>query len=106
MLSGIRTVLAFGGEKIEVERYKKHLQPAQKIVEKKGAYASIGDASMRLLYLSSFAMSLWFGVKWVLEDRDKVDRTYTISAFMTVFHSDSIKIPNAVNQNRIKIELI
>ena len=84
VLSGIRTVFAFGGEKIEVERYRKHLQPAQKIAEKKGIFSCIGDASMRLLYFGSCALSFWFGVEWVLDDRDKDEKIYTTSVLITV----------------------
>lgn len=84
VLSGIRTVFAFGGEKIEVERYKKHLQPAEKMIERKGIFASVEDASMRLLYFISCALSFWFGVQWVLADRDKDNKAYTIPVLITV----------------------
>lgn len=77
-------MFAFGGEKNEVERYKKHLQPAEKMIERKGIFASIEDASMRLLYFISCALSFWFGVQWVLADRDKNDKTYTVSVLITV----------------------
>lgn len=84
VLSSIKTVFAFGGEKIEVERYKKHLHSAEKIVVKRGLFSCIEDASMRLLYFSSCAVSLWFGVQWVLDDRDKTDKIYTTLTLMTV----------------------
>lgn len=86
VLSGVRTVFAFGGEKIEVERYKKHLQPAIKIGIKKGIFACIDDAFVRLLYFASCAVSFWFGAQWVLEDRDKDinDKTYTTATLITV----------------------
>lgn len=84
VLSGIRTVFAFGGEKLEVDRYKKHLVPAVKAAENKGLFACIGDATTRLLYFASCALSFWFGVQWVLEDRDKEDKTYTTATLITV----------------------
>lgn len=84
VLSSIRTVFAFGGEKIEVDRYKKHLLPAEKIVEEKSFCACIEDASMRFLYFFSCALSFWFGVRWVLDDRDKIDKIYTTSVLITV----------------------
>lgn len=84
MLSGIRTVFAFGGEKIEVDRYRKQLQPAVRLIERKGFFASIEDASMRLLYFISCALSFWFGVQWVLADRDKTTKAYTIPVLITV----------------------
>lgn len=84
MLSGIRTVFAFGGEKVEIDRYKKYLQPAEKLIKRKGVLASVEDASMRLLYFISCALSFWFGVQWVLADRDKENKTYTIPVLITV----------------------
>lgn len=84
VLSSIKTVFAFGGEKLEVERYQKQLQSAEKIVVKRGLFACFEDASMRLLYFSSCAVSMWFGVEWVLDDRDKTDKVYTTLTLMTV----------------------
>lgn len=84
VLSCIRTVFAFGGEKLEVERYEKHLQPAIKMAEKKGLFSCIDDAITRLLYFSSCALSLWFGVRWMLEDRNMVDKTHKSATLVTV----------------------
>lgn len=84
VFSGIRTVFAFGGEKHEVERYKKHLLPAEKIDKEKGIFACIEDASLLLLHFFSCALSFWFGVQWVLDDRDKAEKAYTTSVFITV----------------------
>lgn len=84
VLSGIRTVFAFGGEKLEVERYRKHLLPAQNAAKKKGLYACIGDAVTRFLYFTSCAVSFFFGVQWVLNDRDKIDKTYTTAVLIIV----------------------
>lgn len=84
VLSGFRTVFAFGGEKLEVERYKKHLQPAISAAQQRGTFASISDATTRFLYFASCALSFWFGVQWVLDDRDKDDKTYTTVTLITV----------------------
>lgn len=84
VMSGIRTVFAFGGEKLEVERYKRHLLPAENAAKKKGLFACLGDAITRLLYFTSCAVSLWFGVQWVLNDRDKSDKTYTTAVLIIV----------------------
>lgn len=84
VLGGIRTVFSFGSEKVEVERYKKHLLPAEKAAEKKGIYACIGDAVTRLLYFTTCSISFWFGVQWVLQDREKENKIYTAAVLMTV----------------------
>lgn len=83
VLSGIRTVFAFGGERIEVERYKKLLLPAENAARKKGAFAAAGDAVTRLLYFTSCAIASWVGTEWVMDDRDKEYKTYT-TAVLTI----------------------
>lgn len=84
VLSGIRTVIAFAGEKLEVERYRKRLLPAQKAATKKGLYSCIGDAVTRFLYFSTCAISFWFGVQWVLKDRGNEHKTYTAAVLIAV----------------------
>lgn len=84
VLGGVRTVFAFGGEHLEVQRYKKRLEPAEKIAERKGIFGCIDDAAIRFIYFCSLAISFWFGVQWVLEDRDKTDKTYTTISLITV----------------------
>lgn len=77
VLSGIRTVFAFGGEKVEIERYNKRLINAKKAVKLKGLLAGIGDGIMRFLFFGSNALAFWYGVQLVLDDRNKVDKEYS-----------------------------
>lgn len=84
VLSGIRTVFAFGGEKIEIHRYSELLEPTKKATKQKGISSSIADGITRILFFGCCAISFWFGVRWVLEDRDKVHRAYTPSALIVV----------------------
>lgn len=86
VLSGIRTVFAFGGEKAEVERYDQRLVNAKRAVRMKGLLAGIGDGIMRFLFFGSNALAFWYGVKLVLEDRDKadIDKEYTPAVLMIV----------------------
>lgn len=83
-LSGVRTVFAFGGEKVEVDRYTKLLQPAKEAAKRKGFYSSINDGVTRFLFFVSCALSFWFGVQWVLRDRDNVDKEYTPATLLIV----------------------
>lgn len=83
-MSGIRTVFAFGGEKIETERYSKLLTPVIRAARRKGMFSSVADGTIRFLYFASCALSFWFGVRWVLEDRDKTHKTYTPAVLIIV----------------------
>lgn len=84
VLSGIRTVFAFGGEKVEIERYNKRLINAKRAVRLKGLLAGIGDGIMRFLFFGSNALAFWYGVQLVLDDRDKIDKEYTPAVLMIV----------------------
>lgn len=84
VLSSIRTVFAFGGEKIEIERYNKRLINAKKAVKLKGLLAGIGDGTMRFLFFASNAVAFWYGVQLVLDDRGKDDKEYTPAVLMIV----------------------
>lgn len=83
-LSGIRTVLAFGGEKVEVDRYTTLLDPARRAAIRKGLFSSISDSVTRFLFFASSALSFWIGVQWVLSDRDKTDKEYTPASLLIV----------------------
>lgn len=83
-LNGVRTVFAFGGEKVEVDRYANLLIPAKQAATRKGLYSSISDGVTRLLFFISCALSFWFGVQWVLGDRDKADKEYTPASLLIV----------------------
>lgn len=86
VLSGIRTVFAFGGEKIEVDRYKTLLIPAKNSAKRKALLSSIGDGITRFLFFACCAISFWFGFQWIIEDRNKdVDhKIYTPAALIIV----------------------
>lgn len=84
VVGGIRTVVAFCGEKSEVERYNKLLTPAQKAGARKGLASGIGEGIMRFLFFASNALAYWYGVKLVLDDRDKIDKSYTPAVLMIV----------------------
>lgn len=84
VLSGIRTVFAFGGEKVEIERYNKRLINAKKAVKMKGFLTALGDGIMRFFYSWCFALTFWYGVQLVLDDRDKVNKEYTPAVLMIV----------------------
>lgn len=84
VLCGVRTVFAFGGEKVEVGRYNKLLQPAKVAAKRVGLYSSITDGITRFLFFASCALSFWFGVQWVLHDRDKIDKQYTPATLLIV----------------------
>ncbi|NWS10523.1 ABCBB protein, partial [Pachyramphus minor] len=70
VLSSIRTVAAFGGEKKEVERYDKNLVFAQHWGIRKGIIMGLFTGYMWLIIFLSYALAFWYGSKLVLEEEE------------------------------------
>ncbi len=58
-LSSVRTVVAFGGQSKEVERYESKLVFARKAGIMRGALTGIGGGLMWLIIYSSYAIAFW-----------------------------------------------
>lgn len=84
VLSGIRTVFAFGGEKVEIDRYNRRLLRAKEAANTKGMLTGLGEGIMQFLFYASCALAFWYGIRLVLDDRDKVDKEYTPTVLMIV----------------------
>ncbi|XP_006891547.1 PREDICTED: multidrug resistance protein 3 [Elephantulus edwardii] len=80
-LGAIRTVIAFGGQNKELQRYQKHLENAKKIGIKKAISANISMGIAFLLIYASYALAFWYGSTLV------ISKEYTIGNAMTVFFS-------------------
>lgn len=84
VLGGIRTVIAFGGEKKELIRYENRLAPAEECGKKKGIYSGIGGGMMYFIIYCCYALALWYGINLILDDRDKDDKDYTPAVLIIV----------------------
>ncbi|RHZ59931.1 hypothetical protein Glove_360g64 [Diversispora epigaea] len=61
VLSGIRTVVAFGGQQRERKRYEKELEAAYKSGRRKAFISGIGLGSMMLIMFGSYGLAFWYG---------------------------------------------
>ncbi|KAJ3063793.1 (ABC) transporter, partial [Quaeritorhiza haematococci] len=61
VLSSMRTVVSFGGEKRAIQQYRKGLDEAEKIGVKKGLVTGAGVASVLFVMFGSYALAFWFG---------------------------------------------
>lgn len=84
VLGSIRTVIAFGGEKKELERYEQRLEPAEKNGKKKGIYSGIGGGLMWFIIYCCYALAFWYGISLILDDRDKIEKDYTPAVLIIV----------------------
>ncbi|XP_034938105.1 multidrug resistance protein homolog 49-like isoform X2 [Chelonus insularis] len=85
VLGAIRTVIAFGGEDVEVKRYTQKLMPAETTGIKRGMWSGVGGGIMWFIIYLSYALAFWYGVQLILEDRPKQDKEYTPAVLVIVF---------------------
>lgn len=67
VLSSIRTVAAFGGEKKEIARYSSHLGEARDFGIKKGVMSGLGMAFFQVIMFGSYALAFWYGAKLIID---------------------------------------
>ncbi|GFR02321.1 ATP-dependent translocase ABCB1 [Trichonephila clavata] len=85
VLSSIRTVFAFGGERKEIQRYDNCLAPARKKGIKRGLMTAIGAGLTWFCIFAGYALAFWYGVKLVVEDEGKTNPTYTGGTIIIIF---------------------
>ncbi|XP_044766756.1 ATP-dependent translocase ABCB1 [Coccinella septempunctata] len=85
VLGTVRTVLAFGGQEKEIERYDGNLIFAKKNNIFRGALTGIGFGLLWFFMYCSYALAFWYGVGLVIDDKEQ--KTYTPGNMITVFFS-------------------
>ncbi|XP_078094662.1 ATP-dependent translocase ABCB1-like isoform X2 [Mustelus asterias] len=80
VLGAVRTVVAFGGQKKEIERYQRNLGEAKKIGIKKAMTANLSVGFANFIIFGSYAIGFWYGTTLVLENSG-----YTIGTVLTIF---------------------
>ncbi|XP_069585559.1 ATP-dependent translocase ABCB1 [Ranitomeya imitator] len=81
VLAAIRTVIAFGGQDKEIQRYEKNLEEAKKIGIRKAITANVAIGFAFLMIYASYALAFWYGTTLIIEG------DYTIGSVLTVFFS-------------------
>lgn len=84
VLNALRTVVSFGGEKKESDRYDNYLVPARKASQHKGAFSGLSDGVLKSMLFLSCAGAFWYGVNLIIDDRDKEVKEYTPAILMIV----------------------
>lgn len=84
VLGGIRTVVAFGGEEKELDRYSERLAAAERNGNKKGLFTGLGIGVMWLITYCAYGIALWYGAEMVVDDREKEHREYTPNTIVIV----------------------
>ncbi|XP_020369439.2 ATP-dependent translocase ABCB1-like [Rhincodon typus] len=80
VLGAIRTVMAFGGQQKEIERYHSNLGEAKKIGIKKAITANLSVGFAYFIIFGSYGIGFWYGTTLVLENSE-----YSIGTVLTIF---------------------
>ncbi|XP_068091620.1 ATP-dependent translocase ABCB1-like isoform X1 [Hyperolius riggenbachi] len=81
VLAAIRTVIAFGGQNKEIERYEKNLEDAKAIGIKKTITTNVSIGFTYLTIYSAYGLAFWYGTTLVIHE------AYSIGDILTVFFS-------------------
>ncbi|CAG0912520.1 unnamed protein product [Notodromas monacha] len=90
VISSIRTVVAFGGQQKEVQRYvilsryEERLVTARQLGIKRSLWTGLGGGLAWFMIFVSYALAFWYGPKLILEQRHLENPTYDPSVFMIV----------------------
>lgn len=78
-LGSIKTVVAFEGQKKESQRYNENVKLAKDINVLRSFYSSLGNAFIWFVMYACYALSFWYGVTLIIEDRELpyIERVYT-----------------------------
>ncbi|KAK7086306.1 tRNA N6-adenosine threonylcarbamoyltransferase [Halocaridina rubra] len=88
VLSSVRTVVAFGGEAKEVERYDKNLVHAKKAGVKRGLVTGIGMGLMWFIIYAAYSLAFYYGTGLILDSRPpNGDGSFDPSNLIIVFFS-------------------
>ncbi|KAK4872476.1 hypothetical protein RN001_014505 [Aquatica leii] len=87
VLTSIRTVIAFGGQHKEIDRYSNKLVFAKNNNIRRALLFGTGIGLVWFFIYASYALAFWYGVKLVLEENDLLEPTYSPGNMVTVFFS-------------------
>ncbi|XP_013189257.1 multidrug resistance protein homolog 49 [Amyelois transitella] len=89
VLKSVRTIVAFAGEKKEIEKYKELLEPAERYGRRRGVCTGLGNGFNWVLTYSLNAIGLVYGTRLVLQDMDKPadERKYLVGVVFSILFS-------------------
>lgn len=84
VLGSIRTVVAFGGERKELDRYGSRLKAAEQNGNRKGLFTGLGIGVMWLITYILYGIALWYGAGLIVDSREEEYREYTPNTLIIV----------------------
>lgn len=86
VLGAIKTVMAFGGQQKEINRYKVHLQTACNNNMRRALLTGISNGVMWFFMFASYSLSFYYGIGLIIQERPlaEEDQTYNAGTMITV----------------------
>ncbi|XP_013931904.1 PREDICTED: ATP-binding cassette sub-family B member 5 isoform X2 [Thamnophis sirtalis] len=84
ILSAIRTVIAFNGQKKAIARYDKNLEEALSIGTKKTITTNFSTGVSQFLMYGCYTIGFWYGTKLTIDERDNYDIGTVLIIFFSV----------------------
>ncbi|EEB12411.1 multidrug resistance protein, putative [Pediculus humanus corporis] len=94
VFSSVRTVVAYGGQKKEVERYKNHLKKVESYGIKRGVMNGINGGILWFIIYSSYAIAFGYGMRLFELSEKNGDENYTPAVLLIVFFGIFIGLTN------------
>lgn len=95
VLTAIRTVVAFGGQQKEIERYKEQLVVARDNNIRGALLIAINNGIMWFLVFGSYGLSFYYGIKLIIDEKELPmdERVYTPGNMITVEQREEEQCP-------------
>lgn len=87
VFGAVRTVLAFGGQKKEVQRFQESIQIASKAGIRRGLVTGIGNGLYWAIFYASYSLAFWYGMNLIFNSCSggtKYDTTSLLVVFFSV----------------------
>ncbi|CAG2108236.1 unnamed protein product, partial [Medioppia subpectinata] len=85
VLGAVRTVYAFDGQRREIDRYSKHLEPARESGVRRTLFTALGLGIMWLCIYCSYGLAFWYGVRLIIRSIGDGTNQYEASTMLIVF---------------------
>ncbi|XP_062423785.1 ATP-binding cassette sub-family B member 5 [Rhea pennata] len=84
ILTAVRTVMAFNGQKKAIAKYDANLELARSVGVKKSITTNTSLGVSNFLIFGSYALAFWYGTKLTVEDKENYDIGRVLIVFFSV----------------------
>nr|XP_044991577.1 ATP-binding cassette sub-family B member 5 [Jaculus jaculus] len=87
VLSSIRTVIAFGAQEKEIQRYTQNLKDARDVGIKKAIVSKMSIGAVYLFMNGTYGLAFWYGTSLILNGEPGYSIGTILAVFFSVIHS-------------------